>query len=51
MSLLELLIVILILAWLLGYFVFPLGNLVHLLLVVLLIVIIVRVVQGRRPLP
>ena len=44
--------VILLILWLLGWFVVPVGgNLVHLLLVVILIVILLRVLQGRRPLP
>jgi len=37
--------------WLLGFFVFNLGNLIHLLLVVLLIVVILRVVRGRGAVP
>ena len=46
---LETLILILLLFWLLGWLVIPVGgNLVHLLLVVLLVVVIVRVLQGRR---
>jgi hypothetical protein len=47
MGLLELLIVVLVVAWILGAFVVPVGGLIHLLLVVVLIVIIVRIVQGR----
>ena len=40
--------VILILGWLLGFFVFHAGNIIHALLVIALIVIIVRVIQGRK---
>jgi len=50
---LETIIVILLILWLLGAFVTPLpavGGLVHLLLVVVLIVVVIRVLQGRRPL-
>lgn len=47
MDLLTLLIVILLIAWLLGGFVFPVGNLIHILLVVIVIVILVRVLGGR----
>jgi hypothetical protein len=50
---LETIIVILLILWLLGAFVTPLpavGGLVHLLLVVVLIVVVLRVLQGRRPL-
>ena len=49
---LEAIIVVLLLIWLLGGFVFPFGgNLIHLLLVIILIVVLIRVLQGRRPLP
>jgi hypothetical protein len=48
----ETIIVIILLLWLLGAFIVPIGtNLVHLLLVVLLVVVILRVAKGRRPLP
>jgi hypothetical protein len=48
MGLLELLIVILILMWMVGYFVVPVGgSLIHLLLVILVMVILVRLIQGR----
>jgi hypothetical protein len=51
MDLLTLLIVILIVAWLLGGFVFPVGgSAIHLLLVVILVIVLVRVLQGRTPL-
>ena len=46
---LEILVVVLLLLWLLGAFVVPVGNLVHLLLVLILIVVLVRVLQGRGP--
>jgi Family of unknown function (DUF5670) len=46
---LEALIVVLLILWLLGWQVMPVGgNLIHLLLVVLLVVVVVRVLQGRR---
>lgn len=46
---LETIIVVLLLLWLLGAFVFPIGgSLIHLLLVVLLVVVVLRVLQGRR---
>lgn len=49
--LLETIIVVLIILWLLGAFVIPTaGNLIHLLLVIVLVVIVIRVLQGRRPL-
>jgi len=46
---LETIIIILVLLWLLGAFIVPLGSdLVHLLLVVVLVVVVVRLIQGRR---
>jgi Family of unknown function (DUF5670) len=46
---LETIIVILVLLWLLGAFVFPVGgSLIHLLLVIVLVVVVIRLLQGRR---
>jgi len=46
---LETIIVILVLLWLLGAFVFPVGgSLIHLLLVIVLVVVLIRLLQGRR---
>jgi hypothetical protein len=48
MTLLELLIVIVLIGWLVGAFVFPVGgSLIHALLVVVLVLIVVRLLQGR----
>jgi len=48
MGLLETLIVVLLILWLVGGFVVPVGgSLIHLLLVIVLVLVIVRVVQGR----
>jgi len=48
MGLLELLIIIILIVWLLGGVVFPVGtSLVHLLLVIVLILIVIRLAQGR----
>jgi len=41
--------VVLLLLWLLGMFAYPVGGLIHILLVIALIVVIVRLIQGRRP--
>jgi hypothetical protein len=50
LRILEILIVIVLLAWVLGAFVVPVGgNLIHLLLVVLLVIILIRVLTGRGP--
>lgn len=50
MDILTLLIVIILIAWLLGAFVFNLGSLVHLLLVVAVVIVLVRLLRGQRPL-
>lgn len=41
-------VLILLILWLLGWVVYPVGGLIHLLLVIALIVVIVRLIQGRR---
>lgn len=46
---LEIIIIVLLIAWLLGAFIVPVGGaFIHLLLAVVLVVVIVRLVQGRR---
>jgi hypothetical protein len=47
-NLLYIIAVVLIIGWLLGFFVFHAGGLIHALLVIALIVIIIRVIQGRK---
>jgi hypothetical protein len=46
-DILYILAVILIIGWILGYFVFSVGSLIHVLLVVALIAIILRLIRGR----
>ncbi|MGH7617008.1 MAG: lmo0937 family membrane protein [Gemmatimonadaceae bacterium] len=41
--------IILILLWALGFLAFNMGGLIHILLVIALIAVILRVIQGRRP--
>ena len=42
--------VILLILWLLGWLVFPIGGgLIHILLVIAIIVILFRLITGRRP--
>jgi len=49
---LETIILILLILWLVGWLVVPFaGGLVHLLLVIILVVVIIRLLQGRGPLP
>ncbi|CAN5198266.1 MAG TPA: lmo0937 family membrane protein [Gemmatimonadaceae bacterium] len=44
--------VILLILWLLGAFVVPIGgSLIHLLLVIAIVVVLYRVITGRRPIP
>jgi hypothetical protein len=48
---LSTLVVVLVLLWLLGLVTsYTMGGLIHILLVVAIIVVLVRVIQGRRPL-
>ncbi len=47
-DLIWVLVVILLIGWVLGYFVFPLGNLIHILLVIAVIAIIYRLATGKR---
>ena len=47
---LEIIIAILIIGWLLGFFAFHVGSLIHVLLVIAIIVVLVRIIQGRSPL-
>jgi Family of unknown function (DUF5670) len=48
---LETIVVLLVLMWLVGWIAIPnVGGLIHILLVVAIVVVIIRVLQGRRPL-
>ncbi|MGH2449940.1 MAG: lmo0937 family membrane protein [Candidatus Limnocylindria bacterium] len=40
--------VVLLILWLLGAFAFPVGNLIHLLLVIALVVLVIQLLSGRR---
>ncbi len=48
-NLLYIIAVILIIGWAIGFFAYSLGSVIHILLVIALIAILVRVIQGRRP--
>jgi hypothetical protein len=50
MGLLETIVVILVILWLLGYSLHLAGGLIHILLVIAIIVVLVRIIQGRKPL-
>ncbi len=48
---LETIAIILVILWLLGLVTsYTLGGFIHILLVIALVVIVIRVIQGRRPL-
>ncbi|NJD76847.1 MAG: lmo0937 family membrane protein [Candidatus Methanoperedens sp.] len=49
MDLLWTIVVVLVILWLLGFSLGVVGSLIHILLVVAIIVVLVRVIQGRRP--
>jgi len=40
--------IILVIGWLLGYFAFHVGGIIHVLLIVALVVIILRVISGKK---
>jgi hypothetical protein len=48
-NLLYLIAVILLIAWLIGFFAFSAGGIIHILLVIAVIAVLIRVIQGRKP--
>jgi hypothetical protein len=48
-SLLYIIAVILIIGWVLGFFVFHAGGLIHILIVIAVIAIILRLIRGSDP--
>jgi len=49
-NLLYVIAVILIICWAIGFFAYSVGAIIHILLVIAIIVILLRVIQGRKPL-
>jgi hypothetical protein len=49
-NLLYLVAVILVIGWLIGFIGYGTGGIIHILLVIALIAVILRVIEGRRPL-
>ncbi|HET6768181.1 MAG TPA: lmo0937 family membrane protein [Chitinophagaceae bacterium] len=47
-NLLYIIAAILIIGWLVGFFAFNAGGLIHTLLVIAVIVIIIKIIQGRK---
>ncbi|MEO8403315.1 MAG: lmo0937 family membrane protein [Chitinophagaceae bacterium] len=41
--------IILLIGWVLGYFVFSVGSMIHILLVIAIIAIILRLIRGSDP--
>jgi hypothetical protein len=48
-NLLYVIAVILIIGWVLGFFVYSAGNLIHILLVLAIVAILLRIISGNRP--
>ncbi|HEY9559949.1 MAG TPA: lmo0937 family membrane protein [Anseongella sp.] len=48
-SLLYIIAVILIIGWLVGFFAYSVGGLIHILLVIAIIAILINIIRGRRP--
>lgn len=49
-NLLYIIAVILIIAWAIGFLGYHAGGIIHILLVIALIAVILRIIEGRRPL-
>ncbi|SHM02566.1 hypothetical protein SAMN05443543_10913 [Flavobacterium flevense] len=47
-NLLYLVAVLLVIFWALGFFVYSIGSLIHILLVIAVIAILMRIISGRR---
>lgn len=48
-NLLYLIAVVLIIAWAIGFFAYSAGGIIHILLVIALVSILLRIIQGKRP--
>jgi hypothetical protein len=48
-NLLYIIAVLLIIGWLIGFVGYSAGGLIHILLVIALIVVVLRIIQGRKP--
>jgi low affinity Fe/Cu permease len=48
-NLLYVIAVVLILCWAIGFFAYSLGGIIHILLVIAVIAILMRVIQGKKP--
>ncbi|MGQ0826776.1 MAG: lmo0937 family membrane protein [Bacteroidota bacterium] len=48
-NLLYIIAVILVIAWAIGFFGYAVGGIIHLLLVIAIIAVLLRVIQGNKP--
>lgn len=48
-NLLYIIAVILVIGWLVGFIGYSMGGLIHVLLVIAIIAILIRIIQGKRP--
>lgn len=49
-NLLYIIAVILVIGWLVGFIGYSMGGIIHILLVIAIVAILIRIIQGRRPL-
>ncbi len=49
-NLLYIIAVVLVIAWLIGFIGYSAGGMIHILLVIAVVVILIRIIQGRKPL-
>jgi hypothetical protein len=48
-NILYIIAVILVIAWAIGFFGYAMGGIIHLLLVIAIIAVLLRVIQGNKP--
>lgn len=48
MTLLEILILVLLLIWVSGAFIYPIGSVIHIVLILIVVLIVVRLLQGQQ---
>jgi len=48
-NLLYLIAVVLVIAWAIGFLAYNVGGIIHILLIIALVAVILRVIQGRKP--
>ncbi|MEO7175377.1 MAG: lmo0937 family membrane protein [Saprospiraceae bacterium] len=48
-NILYIIAVILIIGWAIGFFAYSAGSIIHVLLIIAVIAIVIRIIQGKRP--